>query len=328
MHTLTAYITGTAIITPHGTTLEFTAPPPTTLIQNPQTLRHHHIATVPAHVTSHLTRQPRLRRASAISLLAAAAAQTAITHAAITPGPRTALILAVSNGCAQYTRRFYHQIITTGAHTASPLLFPETVHNAPASHIAAILGLDGATYTLIGDGTIGLQALHFAAQLLHIGQTDHAIIVAAEESDTILSEAHHHWRLTSPHGTIHPHRGGGTLLAEGAAAIILAPTGHIKVTTSLGCTATSRRHAPQAMHQALIPYQGAHFDHIIDSANGTWTDHPQLQATAPHRHSPKAFIGEAVGASALQQLVLAAHQRNTLVTTLGWNQHAAAALVS
>ena len=359
MHTLTAYINAAAIITPHGTGLDWQNPtptptptrnpidpsiltqervgvgvgvgvgkqPPLTTITNPATGRRHLIATVPPEVTAHLTREPRLRRASPISHLAVAAAQAAITASGITPGPNTALILAVSSGCAQYTRRFYHQIITTGANTASPLLFPETVHNAPASHLAAILRLDGPTYTLIGDTTIGLQALHFANQLLHTHQATHTIIVAAEETDHILNEAHHLWKLTSPTGTCRPHRGGGTLLAEGAAAIILTLDGPIKVITSPGSTLPSRRHATQAMQQALSPYRHLTPAHIIDSANGTWTDAPQLLATAPTRHSPKQSIGEAIGAAALQQLALAAHHRNTLVTALGWNQHAAAAYV-
>ncbi|MEI6736711.1 MAG: GNAT family N-acetyltransferase [Actinomycetes bacterium] len=80
--------------------------------------------------------------------------------------PRLAIVFGVSSGGVQYTRRFYEQIVKQGANAASPLLFPETVYNAPASHLAAMLGVDGATYTLVGDGTVGLQALEFGAQLI------------------------------------------------------------------------------------------------------------------------------------------------------------------
>ena len=52
-----------------------------------------------------------------------------------------ALIFAVSNGGVIYTKRFYHDIVESGAQSASPLFFPETVFNAPASHLAAILGI-------------------------------------------------------------------------------------------------------------------------------------------------------------------------------------------
>ena len=75
-------------------------------------------------------------------------------------------IFAISNGGVTYTKRFYHEIVDTGAQAASPLLFPETVFNAPASHLAAILGVTGATYTLVGDGAVGLAAIKMAEELM------------------------------------------------------------------------------------------------------------------------------------------------------------------
>ncbi len=330
MSTLTGNIAGTGIITPHGAHYEADLPPPLSEITNPETGKHHFIAAAPSAVAAHLSREPRLRRASGISLLAAAAAQTAIAASSITPGSRTALVLGVSSGCAHYTRRFYEQIVKTGANTASPLLFPETVHNAPASHLAAILRLDGATYTLIGDATIGLQALHFANQLLAMGDADQVIVAAAEELDWILAEGHHVWRLTSRDGKCRPHHGGGTLLAEGAAAIVLTAGGSgIKVTTAPGSTVACRRTAASAFANALAPFRDKKPDCVIDGADGTWIDLILARAEAPRRISPKATIGNALGASALQQVVIAASQPvgAALITALGWNQHAASAFV-
>ena len=68
---------------------------------------------------------------------------------------RLAVIFAVASGSVVYTRRFYEQVTKQGAKAASPMLFPETVYNAPASHLAALLGIDGATYTLVGDNSVG-----------------------------------------------------------------------------------------------------------------------------------------------------------------------------
>ena len=105
---------------------------------------------------------PRLRRASVISRFAAAAGLEALQAAGIKmnseKAERIALIFAVSNGGVIYTKRFYRDVVETGAQSASPLLFPETVFNAPASHLAAILGITGTTYTLIGDGGLGPSA--------------------------------------------------------------------------------------------------------------------------------------------------------------------------
>ena len=105
---------------------------------------------------------PRLRRASAISRFAAIAGLRALESARLKldsgNAERIALIFAISNGGVIYTKRFYREIVNAGAQAASPLLFPETVFNAPASHVAAILGVTGASYTLVGDGAVGLAA--------------------------------------------------------------------------------------------------------------------------------------------------------------------------
>ena len=103
---------------------------------------------------------PRLRRASVISRFAAAAGLEALQAAGLKVdsqnAQRIALIFAISNGGVIYTKRFYRDVVEMGAQAASPLLFPETVFNAPASHLAAILGVTGTTYTVVGDGAVGL----------------------------------------------------------------------------------------------------------------------------------------------------------------------------
>jgi 3-oxoacyl-(acyl-carrier-protein) synthase len=339
---LHSHILGTGIVTSLGAGVEpvllaerAATPTPTTVVTNPETGRTHYVATVPTAVSAHLGREPRLRRASAISMLAATAAQSAIAASGIVPGPRTALVVGVSNGCAQYTRRFYEQIVKTGANTASPLLFPETVHNAPASHLAAMLKLDGATYTLIGDATVGMQAVHFGAQLLAMGDADNVIIAAAEELDWILSEGHHVWRLTSRDGTCRPDSGGGTLLAEGAAAIVLGQAGGAaKIATSEGSSVLNRGAASAALHTAISQLGDASADWIVDGANGTSLDSAfASNRRTERRFSPKMWVGEAIGASALQQIVIAGEllartgTSTALVPALGWNQQASAALV-
>jgi 3-oxoacyl-(acyl-carrier-protein) synthase len=341
MSVLTTNILSTAIVTPFGIGADcvFLAekaaePVPVTVVLNPETGRKHRIALAPQNVAAHLAREPRLRRASVISMLAATTAREAITKSGIAPGPRTALVVGVSNGCAHYTRRFYEQIVKSGANTASPLLFPETVHNAPASHLAAMMKLDGATYTLIGDSTVGLQALHFAAQLIAIGDADHVIVAAAEELDWILAEGHHVWRLTSPHGTCRPHSRTGTLLAEGAAAVVLGKGNAIaKLATVPGRSVMGRGSAAASLIAVTGQLDATEHDWIVDGANGTWVDSAFLAIKAPRRLSPKGVTGEAVGASALQQVVMAVellHQTkadNALVAALGWNQNAAAAKI-
>src|SRR5216117_4198610 len=127
---------------------------------------------------------PRLRRASVISRFAAAAGLDALRAANVKLDPqnaaRTALIFAISNGGVIYTKRFYRDVVDAGAQSASPLLFLETVFNAPASHLAAILGITGATYTLVGDGAVGLAALKLAEDLMANEALEHCLVVGTE----------------------------------------------------------------------------------------------------------------------------------------------------
>src|ERR1043166_7080984 len=128
----------------------------------------------------------RLRRASVISRFAAAAGLDALRAANMKLDPqnaaRTALIFAISNGGVIYTKRFYRDVVDAGAQSASPLLFPETVFNAPASHLAAILGVTGATYTVVGDGAVGLLAIKMAEDLMANEARDCCVVVATEET--------------------------------------------------------------------------------------------------------------------------------------------------
>src|SRR6201997_5403967 len=178
---------------------------------------------------------PRLRRASVISRFAAAAGLDALRAAGLEPGlpdgERTALIFAISNGGVIYTKRFYSNIVESGAQAASPLLFPETVFNAPASHLAAILGITGASYTLVGDGAIGTLALKMAEDLMADDAFDRCLVVGAEEADWLLCDAYRKWRLLRSVPPIEPliEQQRGMILSEGAGAILLAREGPFKI---------------------------------------------------------------------------------------------------
>src|SRR6266550_4011858 len=152
----------------------------------------------------------RLRRASVISRFAAAAGLEALHNAGVNldsqSAERTALIFAISNGGVIYTKRFYRSIVESGAQSASPLLFPETVFNAPASHLAAILGVTGAVYTLVGDGAVGLLAIKMAEDVMANATFDYCLVVGAEEVDWLLCDAYRQWRLLRFEPPVEPFR--------------------------------------------------------------------------------------------------------------------------
>lgn len=298
-------------------------------LPNPETGREHHYMPVPIKSVESVGRNPRLRRSSAISLFSVAAGLAAIEHAGIQMTPeiaaRTAVVFAISDGGVLYTRKFYEQIVKSGANAASPLLFPETVYNAPASHLAALLGVEGASYTLVGDASVGLAALHFAAQLLCVDDLDQVIVVGAEECDWILCEAYDDWRLAR------------TPLAEGAAALVLRKEGRWQVRTHPGIAFSRRSEALPALQTVLSHFPpGTNPELIVSSANGTFVDRVEARALDGRhpglpRLAPKHHFGEAPGASALLQVVLGAVAlekrglRQALVPVVGWNQQTSAA---
>ena len=207
-------------------------------IAGPSGTKPHSCFRVPPAALEQLPAHPRLRRASAISRFAAAAATASLGQARQSLGEidvsRLAVVFAISNGGVIYTKRFYSDIVSAGAGAASPLLFPETVFNAPASHVAALLGVTGPTYTLVGDGAVGLSAFNMGVDLMRNDMLDYCLVVGAEEADWLLCDAYKKWRLLRQEPPIEPfcEPPRGTILSEGAGAVLLAREGPIQVKAS------------------------------------------------------------------------------------------------
>ncbi len=282
--------------------------------------RDRSVFAVPSAALAEAARQPRLRRASAISRFAIVAGLEALRNAGIAldeaSAARTALIFAISNGGVIYTKRFYHEIVQSGAGAASPLLFPETVFNAPASHLAAILGITGASYTLVGDGAVGILGLQMAEDLMANLGLDRCLVVGAEEADWLLCDAYRKWRLLRSEPPIEPFAQSprGMILSEGAGAVLLAREGEVllervhpggnfvrqsDLVRQLDTIATEMPNEPAA-------------DVWIASANGTFIDEAERSVAARHFpaaavYTAKPALGESVAAGAIWQVICAAH---------------------
>lgn len=273
---------------------------------------------VPAEATAQAPAHPRLRRSSAISRFAVVAGLAALKDANVEldaeAAARTALIFAVSNGGVIYTKRFYHEIVQSGAQAASPLLFPETVFNAPASHLAAILGISGASYTLVGDGAVGMLALKMAEDLMESETLDRCLVVGAEEADWLLCDAYSKWRLLRSAPPIEPFGKPprGTVLSEGAGAVLLSRGGDIRLEkVAAGTNFRRQSEAGQALENVFAELVDGEIDLVVASANGTFIDAAEYAAVL--RNCPKAKIyamkqalGESVGASSLWQTICGA----------------------
>lgn len=315
-------------------------------LENPESGRRHFYMPAPPKLVETLGRNPRLRRSSAISYFAAAAGLAALENAGVAMSPeaaeRTAVIFAIASGGVIYTRKFYDQIARQGANAASPLLFPETVYNAPASHLAALLGINGMSYTLVGDASVGIAALKCAEQLLSTSDVDRCVVVGAEEVDWVLAEAYRAWRLTSAAPRIEIGANSGTLLAEGAAALVLTRESGAVALRGIheGAPFFTRSQARGAARKALreLAEKCGATDVVVSCANGTFIDGAEAGALAESFPKarvlhPKRSLGEALGAGALMQTVAAALElrrgaaKRALVSSLGWNQQAGGAIL-
>ncbi len=290
---------------------------PVETLDNEQNGARYLVRRVPANTP--FPSHPRLRRASAISRFAAAAGLAALAQAKPTRTlDRIAVVFAISNGGVVYTRRFYPEIVKSGAQAASPLLFPETVFNAPASHLAAILGINGASYTVVGDGAVGILALKLAEDLLASDDLDFCLVVGAEEIDPLVCEAYRQWRfLQNPNK---PESGRGMIMSEGAGALLLERVSSVEAAVSAaeidqivpGGNFFRRSEAAAELGRVVARLEdGIGFG--IGGANGTFIDRAERGAVGGEMplYSPKVALGESVGASVLWQVIIAAQALKT-----------------
>lgn len=260
-------------------------------------------------------RHPRLRRAPTVARLAVSAALDALDAASIdaTPrgGSRVGVVFALMNACVAYSNRFFGEVLADPA-TASPILFPETVYNAPASHLSALLGQTAPNYTLIGDTGVFAAALQTARLWLAAGQCDFVVVATAEEHDWLTAEAP---------GLLHHN----IPMAEAAAALVLAkpddsrtPVARLEALTSARAI-TGRAQRAEAMRAARreLEANGPLPDDalLVTSSSGNLTDTRDDDAAwagfAGPRLAPLPVIGHPFGATAGVQFALAVEALRT-----------------
>ncbi len=269
------------------------APEPTELT-NPFNARSFPVRRIDTAMVADVARLPRLRRSSVISHFAVAAALDALKDAGCGCNPlteRLAVVFAATNGGVIYTRRFFEDVSKSGTQAGSPLLFPETVYNAPASHIAAVAGINGVVTTLVNDASVGADAIAAASDLIDAGDCDRCLVVAAEEADWAICEAYAAWKL-------------GTIFSEGAAAVLLGPGGNGPVVERIDAGAAFRSIAEA---RAMIGEFGMKSEAqiIVSGASDTPFDEAEADLRGP-RFTPKKLFGEAFAASTLMQIAGAA----------------------
>jgi len=246
----------------------------------------------------------RLRRAGPISQYAVAAGLEALgtDTAEVQAGHlKLGIVVCVMAGGVSYSRRFFEEVLRDPL-TASPLVFSETVFNAPASHLAAFLGIDTAGYTVIGDDGAFLQGLAMAAQWIAQGDLAACLVVGAEEVDWIVSDAMRLFDRSAIQSG-----GAGALYLSGKASDN-ASVQLSAVTDSFNYSADQNRTKAARGMRAQLP-NGAAGELLCSGERGSpradraersaWEGWPGL------RQTPRTILGEAFVASTAWQCVAA-----------------------
>jgi hypothetical protein len=238
-------------------------------------------------------KEPRLRRASPITFFMVEAAEQALRGVSPADRAQTGLVVALSAGCLVYSRRFYEGILRNGQRTASPALFPETVFNSPGSHVASVLGLNGAVDALCGDESAWISALKTAAIWLRRGRVRQVIVMGVEEFDPLVLDAYRSARwLRQP----------GFVISEGAAALLVrAARDDDPLVIAHAHEGLPYRTRPEAAFAASELFRGV--DPTIPShrtARHTWMERLEREATAGRLEfsaAPPPSLGSAFNAS-------------------------------
>jgi hypothetical protein len=243
---------------------------------------------------------PRLRRSSPITHYAAGALLEALARLKPDSSRRVGLVVCLQSGCVQYTHRFFAEVLADPA-TASPLLFPETVFAAPASHLAALLENTPLVSTLIGDPATFAQGLALGADWLRQNRVDFAVVVGAEEINWLRADAL--WHLER-----------AAIISGGAGAVALCRDAEFSAGVELSALTKprsysarqSRIQAARAMREEFSPVQDELLcDGLGDSLRADAPEVAAWQDWAGPRLSPKTILGEGLMAAAAWQCVAA-----------------------
>lgn len=239
-------------------------------------------------VFSRWGKEPRIRRASPLSYYLMEAAEQALAAIPNLDRKRVGLVTAFFLGNMVYTVKFYRQITEEGRRFGSPILFPETVFNSPASHVAATLGLGGPIYSQIGDKSSWVNALRTAECWLKIGSADHVLVMGAEEFDSHVIDALRASRLLTKNIPI----------SEGAGAILLGKTGDGPALSAIsdGHSFTNRKNARFVAREGLADFYSDY--PVISTATGWDRPVQEFAATGREVLSDDSMPCEAFTASA------------------------------
>lgn len=231
------------------------------------------------------------------------------------------VIFCTMSGCVQFSRRFYAEVLENPL-LASPILFPETVYNAPSSHLSALLASTEINYTLVGDTAQFVRGIEIARQWIEDDLVQACLVVTAEELDWVSDEA---WMLFHGKGAA----------AEGAAAVLLEKKEglaikHITETQTYG-NRLSRQEAVQRVKAELLGQASPQAALCDGLGAGKGTDRAESAAWLDWKNarcSVRPILGEGFGVTSGWQTVMACEwlqrgaREEVIINAVGLSQQA------
>lgn len=125
------------------------------------------------------------RRMSRVSRLAVSSSVEALNDSGLNlenmEKERIAVIVGTSYGSSSHVEDFFVSLLKNGPRGAQPFLFPETVPNAPASHMAMFHGITGPNTTFCQNEISAENAMLYARNLLLLDIVDVVLVGGADE---------------------------------------------------------------------------------------------------------------------------------------------------
>ena len=274
----------------------------------------------------------KIRRLDRASQFAIAAARMALEDAGLSLGEdvapeRTGIILG-SGFCGVVNSEAFHRgQVLRGPEDLNPILFPNTVPNAAASHASIELGIKGPNSTVVQSFCTAEAALLFACQQLLAHKADAIITGGVDELSAILYRGWSDLRLTArdsgegERSAPYDLRRNGFIPGEGAGIMVVerqedALRRKARIYAQvLGCTQTGGATQPaEGVARAISGALQGDGLKAIDFIEGAGNSSPQLDAfeaeglriafAARYRDIPvssiKSMIGEGIASGGIR----------------------------
>jgi 3-oxoacyl-[acyl-carrier-protein] synthase II len=266
----------------------------------------------------------------------------------------TGLVLGSTLGYIESFYNFQKDALYEGPHYVNPALFPNSVYNAPASHISIRFYIKGLNSTISTGYTSTIDALRYAISFLKLGRLKSIVLGTVESLSLPAFRGSYQSGLMAKETLLScpfDKRRSGFICGEGAAVFVIetkesaikrnAPVyGEIAgigsgITLSTGNNHQDSRSLIKAMNQALTQshFRPQDIDYICAHANSTKEiDRAEAQAiksvfghyaqTVPVS-SIKSMIGETYSAGSALSLcaALGGLEKGFIPPTINYKQH-------